>query len=648
MRSQLPPRTRLLARTPASSGLLSFFTFNFLPKGVERRTYKGRTYLLAPITTIVPGVLNGNKGPLLYRPKEIEASTKLWDDIPILVYHPQALDGGPLAALENPAVIRNQGIGFLKNSTYQGKLKHVGWFDEELTKEKDKKFGTDIYSSIVNGLAMEVSTGLGTVSDDRVARGANYRGKPYDAIALKYQPDHLAILPNQVGACSITDGCGLNVNSKGQAMDKIIVNGIEYVPAQNASTNQPRHPGTGQYLPNGSGHGMGSAHEAAKTRLADPNSTDPLDFIDVNPLSDAEHETVDDINSDFWKKFATTGAFTSNEERQAYVTYNERWPQSRRDDLKEKSPEDFAGPHGSFPIKSQKDVDSAAKLIGHADDPEAVKAKIKAIAKRKGLTVPEAWQEKTSNSNSGKSRGESRMTRKDAINLLTANCRCEGDDKVAVENELEGLSNNALATIVTNATKKKQPKDDEEDEPDGDEDEEDVMNDDESGESESTPMQNGPGAVPCTTSSKATGLAKKGAASGMPTKNKSMDDLLQNADEESREIWNVAKKAFQEKRAALINRLITPIKDKAQRKILVTNYQAMKTDVLETLAAAVPMITGNANLASQVRYQQAPPVSYYPEIKFDEQVNNAGDDDVLPIITMNDLEGSKKQQAATA
>lgn len=53
---------------------------------------------------------------------------------------------------------------------------------------------------------------------------------------------------------------------------------------------------------------------------------------------------------------------------------------------------DFAGPDESFPIRTQEDVDSAAHLIGHAADPDAVKAKIIEIAKRKGLTLPDAWK----------------------------------------------------------------------------------------------------------------------------------------------------------------------------------------------------------------------------------------------------------------
>jgi hypothetical protein len=53
---------------------------------------------------------------------------------------------------------------------------------------------------------------------------------------------------------------------------------------------------------------------------------------------------------------------------------------------------DFAGPHRSFPIKTQEDVDNAARLIGHAKDPEAVKRRIIEIARRKGFKIPESWQ----------------------------------------------------------------------------------------------------------------------------------------------------------------------------------------------------------------------------------------------------------------
>jgi hypothetical protein len=52
------------------------------------------------------------------------------------------------------------------------------------------------------------------------------------------------------------------------------------------------------------------------------------------------------------------------------------------------SDSDFAGPNRTFPIVTQSDVTDAMKLSGKAADPAAVKARIAAIARRKGLTPP--------------------------------------------------------------------------------------------------------------------------------------------------------------------------------------------------------------------------------------------------------------------
>lgn len=57
-----------------------------------------------------------------------------------------------------------------------------------------------------------------------------------------------------------------------------------------------------------------------------------------------------------------------------------------RDQLSES---DFAGPHRSFPVVNQSDVSDALHLVGHADDPAAVRARIHAIARRKGFSVPD-------------------------------------------------------------------------------------------------------------------------------------------------------------------------------------------------------------------------------------------------------------------
>jgi hypothetical protein len=56
---------------------------------------------------------------------------------------------------------------------------------------------------------------------------------------------------------------------------------------------------------------------------------------------------------------------------------------------------DFAGPHRSFPIADQDDVEAAAHLTGHAADPEAVKDRIIRLAKAKRLHLPPSLKDTT-------------------------------------------------------------------------------------------------------------------------------------------------------------------------------------------------------------------------------------------------------------
>jgi hypothetical protein len=67
------------------------------------------------------------------------------------------------------------------------------------------------------------------------------------------------------------------------------------------------------------------------------------------------------------------------------------WNQEERDKL---PLEDFGEPEKrGYPIKTQKDVEDAARLIGHAANAEAVKKRIIAIAKRKGFDLPRSWDD---------------------------------------------------------------------------------------------------------------------------------------------------------------------------------------------------------------------------------------------------------------
>lgn len=168
----------------------------------------GRNYLVAPMTLINPGVLNGSKGPLLYPPEEVASRPQKWNGVPIVVYHPHRL-GQPVSAAE-PGILDSQGVGEVRNATSNGKLQAEGWFDVQ----KMQKVNPVLLQRLLKNEAIELSTGLYT---DNEERSGTFNGRPYTAIARNYKPDHLAILPDQTGACSIKDGCGVLVNKNAVA-----------------------------------------------------------------------------------------------------------------------------------------------------------------------------------------------------------------------------------------------------------------------------------------------------------------------------------------------------------------------------------------------------------------------------------------------
>jgi Spy/CpxP family protein refolding chaperone len=169
----------------------------------KRHTLMGREYLVAPATLIVPGVLNGSQGPLFYPEEEVSRNVAAWENVPILAYHPASSASG-----KSPGVLDKQGIGQVYSPRYENGLRADLWFDEERTKQVDPR----IHDALINGTSIELSTGLG-VDSEAAEEGSSFLTPDgpieYKAVARNYRPDHLAILPDQVGACSLKDGCGV-------------------------------------------------------------------------------------------------------------------------------------------------------------------------------------------------------------------------------------------------------------------------------------------------------------------------------------------------------------------------------------------------------------------------------------------------------
>lgn len=171
---------------------------NYSAKSLTRTNYLGRDYLVAPVTLIRPGVLNGSQGPILYELDDMEESVDAWNGKPLLLGHPVGRSG------MEPDIIESTGVGWVFNAAVRGKLVAEAWFDIEKTRRLNRELLTQIEAR----KPVEVSTGL-VVSVEH-GEGTDDRGRPYNRIARHYRPDHLAILVNQVGACSLNDGCGIN------------------------------------------------------------------------------------------------------------------------------------------------------------------------------------------------------------------------------------------------------------------------------------------------------------------------------------------------------------------------------------------------------------------------------------------------------
>lgn len=282
-------------------------TFNIGGAKPRHETLDGKDYLAVPMAMLTEGVHAGSNGPLFYPREELSKTPGVWNMKPLVVYHPTQNGQGVSAC--TPAVIETRAIGIVMNSLFDNKLRAEAWIDPIKCKKVDER----VLNSVNKGEMVEVSTGLFT--DNEQVEG-EFNGKKYVAIARNYRPDHLAILPDKKGACSIADGAGLL------------------------------------------------------------------------QLNEANHDLLGNDEE------------VPQESQQELLTYNNRWPAAKRDKL---AAADFAGPNQTFPIKTQKDVDSAAKLAGHAKDPDTVKRRIKSIAKRKGLKLPSSW-EGTTNASHGQIR----------------------------------------------------------------------------------------------------------------------------------------------------------------------------------------------------------------------------------------------------
>ena len=209
--------TQVLDKRAAASGYQQVTANLDCRPGRVRTAYlEGRKHYVVPTVILTEGVHNGSNGPLYYPPEELAKTPAVWNARPIVIYHPQV--NGQSVSAGDKHILESRKVGIMLNTRFVGnKLKTESWLDCERLGAVDRR----VLDAVEAGKPVEVSTGLFT---DNEGPGGDWHGERYATTARNYRPDHLAILPDQKGSCSIADGAGLNMNTE-----------------QNMITNEPGH-----------------------------------------------------------------------------------------------------------------------------------------------------------------------------------------------------------------------------------------------------------------------------------------------------------------------------------------------------------------------------------------------------------------------
>jgi hypothetical protein len=171
-----------------------------------RLTLNNREYLTAPAVLIVEGVLNDAyiAGSELVAPD--------WNNVPVVLNHPLDAQGVPMSA-RTPEVLAASGVGHL----YHARL-GTGQRQGHTVTSLQAELWLDVAQvQTVGGEAMQAMTMLEAQTPLELSTGfysyaeetsGTFYGVPYREVHHDLRPDHLALLPNGIGACDWQSGCG--------------------------------------------------------------------------------------------------------------------------------------------------------------------------------------------------------------------------------------------------------------------------------------------------------------------------------------------------------------------------------------------------------------------------------------------------------
>lgn len=170
--------------------------------------WQGRDYFVVQTVAVISKVLNRELLPA----DEVFLFAEAWNGRPIPLRHPQV--NGFYVSANSPSVMEEFNLGFFFNARAEkhklgAKLVGEMWLDVALIEAKGG-VALNALQTLRNGGTVEVSTAYFCLVRDEEGE---YAGEPYRGVQYNVKPDHVALLPDEVGACSVADGCGVNANS---------------------------------------------------------------------------------------------------------------------------------------------------------------------------------------------------------------------------------------------------------------------------------------------------------------------------------------------------------------------------------------------------------------------------------------------------
>tara|TARA_R110000868_G_scaffold33755_9_gene122255 strand:- start:1986 stop:3398 length:1413 start_codon:yes stop_codon:yes gene_type:complete len=176
----------------------------------RRENLDGVEHYIVPVIAAKETVMNGS----LYLSSEFERCLSVFEGVPIPVSHPKV--EGLWVSARTLVIHEANNIGTFQNVKFEDKkLKGELWINIAKAEKLNHSY---IIDNFEKGMQMEVS--IGVLAETELTSGT-HDGVPYTGIIRNMLPDHLAVLVNELGACSIEKGCGaMRVNKEECSGDK--------------------------------------------------------------------------------------------------------------------------------------------------------------------------------------------------------------------------------------------------------------------------------------------------------------------------------------------------------------------------------------------------------------------------------------------